>query len=631
MKQPTGKSSHGGEGRLAALRHRINPGDKPSFLHASSVPVAMALGLGTGVVLFLVYEAVERLFLSAAPAELLHKLHILRGLSSSVLAAGITALSLHGLAPAFAPGAALSGASEQDDRATWLVDLRWLALLGVVIAVFLGGYVFETVAPTAVPFLWGGVGMLLVTNILYLGLARGRTNTQAQVTFQISTDLVILTYLLAFSGGLANPAACVMAFHALLAGIVIERRRSVWVVLGASVLLCFMALLEQLEALPPSGFRLAGFGLPLHEPWSRLAGLIVLLWGTWFFATALADRLRRSHHEALAAVFDRLSDGFAAADSKGRLVYVNAVAERILGKPEEALRGRPVCEALCGPSGAIPLHGAGEPCPLVSTAGPHLATVERRGLRLHAYGERRRLILMEDIAAELEFERRKEDWRNMIAHDMRTPLTMMMGSLAMMEEDASLGSGDRNLLAIALRGCRRMLDLLNLELDVAKLTAGLMPMRVQSVAVRDLARECAEEAASVAAANGVRMVVEVDKGVVARGDAGMLHRVLLNLIDNALNFTSKGGEVRLSASKRSDRSVLIVVKDSGPGIAPEDVPKVFDRYYQARARQAGHRHGTGLGLTFCIEALKAMGGTITLTSTLGEGCEFSVMLPESAG
>lgn len=593
----------------------------------SGIPTALIRGVGAATALFLAYEFVERLFLGGASPERLHNLHILRGLSASALAAGATAWSLRGRPPAFAPRASLPEASAFDDRAAWLVELRWLALLGTLIALFLGRHVFELVPAATTPFLWAGVAALLVSNVLYLRLSRGRTRMETQVTLQISTDLFILAGMLSLSGGLANPAACLVAFHVLLAAIVLDRRHAAWVVLGASLLLFGLAVLGWLGLLPPSGFQPTGSASPGLEPWPKLVGLVLLLWGTWFFSTALTDRLRRSGHEILAALFDRLSDGFAVADAQGRLVYANAVAARILGKPADSLEGRLVCEALCGPSGALPLHGSAGPCPLLAAKGPHVATVEPRELRLHGFGERRRLILMEDISAELEFKRRKEDWKNMIDHDMRTPLTMIMGSLAVLEDDASLKPGDRSLLSIALRGCRRMLALLDLELDVAKLTAGLMPVRARGVDLEALARQCAEEAKAAASRSGVSVVVDAAKGVKAWADEDLLHRILLNLLDNAVKFMPEGGEVSVSVSHPSEDGVRVLVKDTGVGIAPEDLPKVFDRYYQAQARREGRSRGTGLGLTFCLEAMKAMGGTISLTSKPGEGSAFALTLP----
>ena len=128
-------------------------------------------------------------------------------------------------------------------------------------------------------------------------------------------------------------------------------------------------------------------------------------------------------------------------------------------------------------------------------------------------------------------------------------------------------------------------------------------------------------------AKGVDLQVDIDEDVPALWvDRDRLRQVLLNLLTNALHHTPAGGRVGLRAH-RQDGGVRLVVSDTGPGIGPEEIPRVFDRYYRAPAQDPG---GVGLGLAIAKAYVEAHGGTIWVESELGRGTSFYVELPEGA-
>jgi two-component system sensor histidine kinase BaeS len=239
------------------------------------------------------------------------------------------------------------------------------------------------------------------------------------------------------------------------------------------------------------------------------------------------------------------------------------------------------------------------------------------------------LTVIQDVSPEKEVERQREDWRSMAAHDLRAPLTNILGTLALLdniEVGKPLSHAEKDLIAIGLRSTRRMLELLNDHLDVAKLDAGMMPVEPEAVDLGALLAECVQDQASTAAQKEIAVSASAAPGLRALADPILARRVVQNLLNNALKFTPEGGRVSLSAVA-DGRRVTIRVEDSGPGIAAEDLPRIFDRYYQARARRAGRIRGVGLGLTFCREAMKAMGGEIAVESSPGKGTSFSLRLP----
>ena len=129
-----------------------------------------------------------------------------------------------------------------------------------------------------------------------------------------------------------------------------------------------------------------------------------------------------------------------------------------------------------------------------------------------------------------------------------------------------------------------------------------------------------------ARAKKITLCFGVPEDLAAFADPKLLFRILQNLINNAVKFTPEGGRVEVQACG-SGEMVEVVVRDTGPGISALDAPFIFDRFYQARARREGRLQGNGLGLTFCREALAAMGGAIELRSRPGCGAEFAFHLP----
>lgn len=361
---------------------------------------------------------------------------------------------------------------------------------------------------------------------------------------------------------------------------------------------------------------------------------------------------------SLQALFAGLPDGVCVSDAEGRVLYLNPAAERIFGvSPAEAAE-KTLCALLCerlsvsgafGESaGRCPLRAAASGQKSVSLRGRYSpresegkggsgrspldlrVSCMRMSDPLLGSGEPERYFtVLEDATAESELERHKDEWRDMIAHDLRSPLTSIYGALRVLQ-DLSPGETVRpdeaRLTRISLGACRRMLELVNLYLDVSRLQAGLSPVGLRRLDLSGLARKCAEEQAPLAREKGIELVLDLASALEVLADPELLFRVIENLLDNALKFTPKGGRVALTG-RREAGSAFLSVRDTGPGIAQEELPRIFDPYHQARARREGRIQGTGLGLTFCREALRAMKGDIAVNSHPGSGSEFIARLP----
>ncbi len=345
--------------------------------------------------------------------------------------------------------------------------------------------------------------------------------------------------------------------------------------------------------------------------------------------------------DALRPLFDCLTDGVCITDAAGQLLYANSAAGSLLGPAAEEAVKTMLCGPLCGGiEGAACGAGAAD-CQLRIPRGPQGAVTVRgrhtvtgrelrvRCMRVPMFNVERHFVLIEDVAQEMELKRHKEHWRQMLAHDIRAPLTIALGALRLLED---MGAGhalsleDVQLIKNGVRNSQRMDALIKAYLETERLVEDSLPIHAAAVDVGLLIREIIAEHAAVAGAHGLTLTGDAPKGLTVRADSELLRRALTNLIDNALKFTPSGGRIGVDASN-GDGSVLIRVVDNGPGIPARDLPRIFDRFYQGE--NGGGRHGLGLGLTFCRAALRAMGGEATVESEEAKGSVFKLSLPQS--
>jgi len=223
-------------------------------------------------------------------------------------------------------------------------------------------------------------------------------------------------------------------------------------------------------------------------------------------------------------------------------------------------------------------------------------------------------------------DRAKTEFFSNVSHEFRTPLTLMLGPLG----DALAENGpdpvvQRERIEIAQRGALRLLRLVNALLDLSKIEAG----RAVPVAVPiDLARLAREGAATFQSAidrSGLELVVDVPaQETVIEADAGMVEKVLLNLLSNAYKFTLEG---RIELRLRVGETAVLEVSDTGVGIPADELPHLFDRFHRVAGARGRSYEGSGIGLALAHDLVTLHGGEISVTSTEGEGSTFRVELP----
>jgi CheY-like chemotaxis protein len=219
-----------------------------------------------------------------------------------------------------------------------------------------------------------------------------------------------------------------------------------------------------------------------------------------------------------------------------------------------------------------------------------------------------------------------------MSHELRTPLNAVIGLTEMMVEHSARFGTEKALepLRRVLRAGRHLLTLINDILDLSKIEAGKLELNVESVPIAPMIEEVAGTGRPLAEQNGNKLVVECPADVGAlQADPVRLRQTLLNLLSNACKFT-KQGEVRLSVTRVKEDGkpwFEFNVVDSGIGMSPEQMTKLFQDFSQADATTSRQFGGTGLGLAITRRLCRMMGGDVTVTSELGKGSTFTIRLP----
>jgi signal transduction histidine kinase len=232
-----------------------------------------------------------------------------------------------------------------------------------------------------------------------------------------------------------------------------------------------------------------------------------------------------------------------------------------------------------------------------------------------------RLLILRDVTEERRVERLREDLSHTMVHDLRSPLTSILGSLEVLDRSAS--APDHELLELAARAARRLLGLVDAILDVSRLEKGAMPLKHTAVDVARLVHDVLELQEPRLRERGVRVTGEIPAELPpVLADPDVIARVLENLVGNAVKFG--GRDVRLAASLAEEASaVRISVADDGPGIAADQLSRIFEKFVTGDHKV----RGSGIGLAFCKLAVEAHGGVIRVESAPGRGATFSFTLP----
>jgi signal transduction histidine kinase len=241
----------------------------------------------------------------------------------------------------------------------------------------------------------------------------------------------------------------------------------------------------------------------------------------------------------------------------------------------------------------------------------------------------------------------KEEFLAVTTHDLRSPLTVISGVISFFSSGrlGELTPEQQNMVAMMERNTHNLIELVNDLLDSAKLESGTLQLDFAPVDLAALVAEASEGMRTVAAEKGITLDAAFPAGLPkVSADRAKLRRVVVNLLSNALKFTPKGGRVEVRAALEGNEAgesaatsdggpaheraaVRVSVTDNGVGIPEEDLPRLFDKFEQARTRAPRSERGTGLGLYITRQIVELHGGEIEVASRVGSGSTFSFTIP----
>ncbi|PWI57286.1 two-component system histidine kinase PnpS [Sulfoacidibacillus thermotolerans] len=350
----------------------------------------------------------------------------------------------------------------------------------------------------------------------------------------------------------------------------------------------------------------------------------------------LAELLREAREETmqerskLEGIMEPLVSGVIVIDRAGRIVLVNAAVQRLLSLNEDDMVGRWHWEA-------------GHHYGLASLVDEAIAygVVQKREVQLHKPQELTleahvtpikqsngaiagAVVLLHDVSEWRRLERMRSDFVANVSHELRTPITALKGFAETLLDGALQDQATaRQFVQIMQDEADRIGRLVEDLLDLSRIEAKQIDLHLAPVDAAWIMQRVVDTFSGQAADAGVELTQEVigRTPVIALADSDRLRQVLINLVNNALQFTPAGGRITLSAERKGDR-IVFAVQDSGVGIPPADVQRVFERFYRVdktRSRQSG---GTGLGLAIVKHLVEAHGGHVGVFSEVGQGSRF---------
>lgn len=339
-------------------------------------------------------------------------------------------------------------------------------------------------------------------------------------------------------------------------------------------------------------------------------------------------------------VLSRVAEGKVIVDKDGKILMMNQAAEELSGKRLSEVAGKPVTEHLTPGkyfitiSDDMDLSSGAAVSGQVSVSGDEqMGQALRRSMALLQDDEGRVIgayAAMPDMVKFNETQRLQEEFLSKVTHELQSPLSSISSALEMLTDTAAdkLDGDENKFLAISVRNSRRLTEMIRGILDFSKLQSGKMTVVPAPVSVGEILAEAGEGLLPWARTKEITLQIRPpspDVSVVA--DRKRIVQVLTNLISNALKSTQKGGTVLVAASRAAtpQPGVVIGVRDTGHGIAKEDLKKIFDKFVQVESAEP--REGVGLGLAIVSEIVSLHGGRIWAESEPGKGATFYFTLP----
>lgn len=224
----------------------------------------------------------------------------------------------------------------------------------------------------------------------------------------------------------------------------------------------------------------------------------------------------------------------------------------------------------------------------------------------------------------------KSEFLSRMSHELRTPLNAILGFGQVLDKHV-LSPVAKESVGYILKGGRHLLDLINEVLDISRVESGHLELSLEPIGLDDIVPEACALTRTLAIERNISLTENTSdvRGIYVIADRQRLKQVLINLLANAIKYNVEGGQVHIHCETESDGQTSIAIRDTGPGISPQNMKKLFTPFERLGA-SATEVEGTGLGLVLSQRLVTAMGGTLNVESVLGQGATFTIHLPQTA-
>lgn len=335
----------------------------------------------------------------------------------------------------------------------------------------------------------------------------------------------------------------------------------------------------------------------------------------------------------LDATMQSMREGVIVVDGYTRVIAANRAALDLFAAGRNELIGKRLSELTRNPA----IHAAFQAA---------LGRSERAEVKVETYGGERRVFDLRvaplqgparrggalgvffDITRLERLERVRQEFLSNVSHELRTPLTSILTFVETLEEGAiDDPQNNRRFLGVIRKNAERMRNLINDILELSAIESGNVRVQIVPVQLRAAVQDVFAALAQQATQRGIELRNEIAEGVSVSADEQRLEQMLTNLIDNAIKFNREGGRVTVRYERRDGRH-RITVEDTGEGIAPEHLERIFERFYRVDRARSREQGGTGLGLAIVKHLARAHGGEAVATSVPGQGSAFTIELPD---
>ena len=644
----------------------------------------LALGVAFTLFIFVIWEAGERTWLAGADISTLHWIHLVRGIFCSVCAAAVVGWMIIRTSPEFLNAPLTGEGLEQrlppteEERvrgyARWFIAMRWIAAPLSAGLVFISVQLLGWLPREALWPLVLTVSVLIGCNLVYMLWLRSGRAISALLHIQGYCDLVILSVLLHFSGGIENPLSMMMIFHVIIGGILLARRQCYGIAIAASSLITLLTWLEWSEILKhytleifPHPVQIGGeFFHPAHNA-VYASSFVLLQTGvlllTAYFVTTLVQRLRYNEKQ----FFAMAERAVAERQLLERALETTGAGLRVLGRDLQSYWSNnrwnewfvcqagefyPACEVLQrgdSPARRCLEDGRVRMTELVldSTNAPARLLESSEGQRVFQVTTaplvdlEQKIVQVVELAQDITKQKKAQarmlhagrlaavgELAGQVAHEVNNPISIISAKASLLLSDHAND--------MSAKVAQELTKINEQALRVARIAQGLLAYCRPSAATRtrlDLRGPIRKSLAAVderARHEAVHIEDQLSDALpLVKANPYEMEQVFLNVFGNALDAMPKGGWLKISRLPGEvflpdgRPAVAIVVADTGSGIPAEIRDKIFEPFFTTK--EAGK--GTGLGLSICLGLVRSHNGEMEIDSKVWQGTRIIIKLP----